>query len=292
MRILLAGMNHFPNQFSRALDKYGIEVVHISGDSSGHIPSDCAAVVIGTCQASHTKYGQVKDYYKRLGRPVFVSYQSFSPIKERFETFLKTEGFMERIVRRAAGGETVMSQAFKQAKEPKRAVHPHEIVNKIYTIVRECFEAGMDLTQTVEMLKAEGYKKASGEEYVNADVSFIRNSLGLKARSRKVLPTTPKPVKPPASGDIKLTLISKVLDSALPGDRKLDLLERINRGEITKEDATISRRVRLDGNQGEGLQLFTSNILSNNDKPVIVMSKLQAAIILESLSAIHGFVGS
>jgi hypothetical protein len=303
LRVLLVGMQRSENQFSRALRKYDLEVVHISGDPGGHVPSDISAAVFGTCHMSHRKFDHVKAICKGRNIPIFISSHSFSSIKERFENFLNLQEDKMRVVRRTPDGQTVMAKAFQQAQEDpvakKRFVHDDKTLETIHKIVKECFDAHMDIAQTAEMLKAEGHTKASGVDYSNQDISSIRWKLGLKVREQNAV-ATPKPVpapapkvpKAPKAKDAALDLIGQVLESKLQMDRKLHLIERIKNGEITRVDSAVARRVRLPDNQGEGLQLLASNILSEHDKPIITMSKIQALTILEALPAIHNFVGT
>lgn len=151
MKILLAGMQYLPNQFSRAIEKLGCEVVHTNGDP-GAFPRWCDAAVIAKTQIGHRKYLDVKNDYSTQGKVVFVCDHSFSTIKERFEEFVaefsmkqdtamikfekKHPQLFEKIVK---GPNTVLGKAFEKAeinivvapKTYEQPVHPAEEVKTV-----------------------------------------------------------------------------------------------------------------------------------------------------------------
>ncbi len=297
MKILLAGMNNYPNQFSRSIERYGCEVVHISGDAGGTIPI-CHAAIISKGHISHTKFDQVKERYKSVGKPYFIVDQSFSVIKERFEAFLNQYKHLPK---------TAMAQAFVQAQTPtppieeqdmhkKRMVHTKDVVEKIHKIVKDCYQANMTPIETVEMLASEGLKKASGEPFKNQDISGLRWTLGLRPQQTIVVSETvnevaPAPPKPRLKMSNQLELIGKVLSANIDSDRKLDLVEKIQSGTITSETAAITRKIRLPGSNGEGIEVLSASIFADTDRSMIVLTKPQAIAILEVIESLEAFVG-
>lgn len=274
MTILIAGMNYFPNQFSRKIENYGCDVEECSGDPDGGIPTWPDAAIICKSHISHTKFDRVKQAFINAGKPVFIADHSFSTIKERVEAFLKEKGVLKpppmknmsyheqfqalqsNIVRRPHGTkETIMSQAFKQAQSPpqptpendmaKRAVHTHDISAKVNTIVKECYEADMSNFDTIKMLESEGLRKASGESYSSSDISGIKYKLGLKAKhihhKESIISTSTTPA-PTA----KSPMVQAALNDARPARKfkaatQLELIGKV----MASKNLDSSRKLHL-----------------------------------------------
>ncbi len=124
MKVLLAGMNYLPNQFSRAIEKYGCECIHTSGDP-GDFPINCDIAVIAKGHISHAKHTAVKDGYKNLGKPFLIASNGFSEIKERFEELLAMKD-LKSATSTSFGtrsppprSDTAIAEAFKRASRMK-----------------------------------------------------------------------------------------------------------------------------------------------------------------------------
>lgn len=125
MKILIAGLKYAPNQFTRALQQYKIQWVHIPGGERGstpHVPVNCDAAIIARAQIGYPLIKEVKERYLAAGKPVFVSDTGFAPIAIQFEQWLKDQGYMTDfgLVKKQhdepkAG---VMAAAFAQAMPP------------------------------------------------------------------------------------------------------------------------------------------------------------------------------
>lgn len=332
-KILLAGMNRYPNQFSRKIEQLGCETVPLSGDPGGHIPTDCEAVIITKCQSSHEKFYQVKDAYKALNKPVFITDFGFSPIKERFTEFLKKlprpaevksrgqsnamshaffhaanltidgSGGSNREEGRPQGGPvnavpSIPKEEVKMTKKktgPKtgstRAVHSQEVTNRVNQIVQECYDADMSTRETLQMIQAEGFKMADGRDYTTAYISTIRYRMGLRPKGSKMAHRAPEPVAAPArrvhtpvDQSSPLELIGRVLATEVSLQRKLELVAKIQSGEITT-DSAVTTKVGPDG-----LQLMATSIIDGSEKKILTLNKVQAIAVAQAMKAIETYI--
>jgi len=306
MQVLMAGMHDLDNQFGRALRRYpGVEVIHTSPDP-GEFTADADAVVIVKCQLSHQKFWDVKAAYK--GKPVFITDLSFSPIKERFEKFLADEGM--KVPGKPDG---ILAQAFKTALSPKtptpalkpapeeRTVMKHkkhrpEMLAKINQTIIECTNAGMGTTEVLEFLEHEGLRKASGESFRRQDIDNKKFQLRQQGRmspgGTRAAPVSAekKPrLSTPASStaDQQLELIGKVMKSMISANLKIDLVERIQRGELTHEETPFATKVQTD--LGPRLRIQVQSIYNSEPKPLVTIDKFQAVGILKLFTEIKKF---
>jgi hypothetical protein len=89
---LVVGLNNrHRHQIVRQVEKYGVDVVHINGDRR---PIDkyplCDIAVLTICGCSHGAVEDVLSLYRKNDRPYLTTHDSFSPIKDRFELFVRT----------------------------------------------------------------------------------------------------------------------------------------------------------------------------------------------------------
>jgi hypothetical protein len=301
MKVLVAGMENLHNQFGRQLKKYGLDVVHTDADP-GKFPTDCDAVILVICHLSHQKFKDVKNYYKH--RQTFSTNNGFSEIKRQFEDWLLGATPVKE-------SKTAMAEAFKEAatneRPPRRYVHTQEVLDKVKTIVKECFEAGMDTRETAEYLKHEGHKKASGGDYEVVDVSGIKNRMGITLAAAKGIDQLPPALASapllPAVQEVKaqehmnaaeyalvkrMELIGKVLANGnLSEERKVKLVESIYSGRMATEFTYSTRKVREHGQ--ECIQITEISISNESDKPALTLTRAECGAIIEVLDDIKKF---
>lgn len=99
--VLLLGMHLERNQYSKYLDKRWLHMEHIESNDCGfknnkRIP-DCDVLLVATDQLSHKPFNAVRDYYKKMQRPIFMAKSGMSQIKKEFEDTVFGPGVMETI---------------------------------------------------------------------------------------------------------------------------------------------------------------------------------------------------
>jgi len=215
--------------------------------------------------------------------------------------------------------------------------HTPERLEKIYKIVYECTKAGMGGLETVEMLTLEGYKKASGVEYIPQDVYSMRLSLknqdwkpegetenigNFSKQKTKPFPAaaanpvtpmatpTPAPAPTPSvvlapialaptsanPAALAMELIGHVLNSALPTDQKIAIVQKIQLGEIKSLKETKFEVVEMNAAQGIGVSMTKVlvykriDILNPAAAKELVLTKELTNELLNNMALLHKFV--
>lgn len=287
-------MNRSENQFTRFLEKKGCEVVHISGDAGGHIPTDCEAVIITKCQTSHEKFWQVKDLYKDLDKPVFITDFGISPIRERLEQFLSK--FPKVTAKYTPGDETIMSKALKEALPTY--MKNNDRADKIIT---EDYLKGLSAKDTLGKLK--DYRQANGSAYsINYIVAFreeivrqYRPAPSTKPKVESKGPTQPsvapsrerrvEPAKPVKAVEVTglASAVEHVLNmSDITRDQKAHMLWQLINRQPLQAHVTI-RKTK------QGLQFFSTNPIDKVESPLVTLTQVQAIAIVQHLSEVEDY---
>lgn len=102
----------------------------------------------------------------------------------------------------------------------------------------------------------------------------------------------PKPMETQVKPDTatnQLNLIGKVLNSALTQNEKLQLVSKIQSGEITSDETISTRKVRTS--YGMTLEIFRTTLISGNkDIPIVTLRPDQARAIGFVLPAVEQFI--
>lgn len=360
MKVLLAGARNAENQIARAIRKYGCEIIWTSGDQGKNFPRDADALVCAIFHISHRKYYQVKDAYKKMGKPIFATTTGFSAIKEDFEKLVQQHkesavaGFntprqvivkapdisRNHDVKMAELPKPVMTvQAdpqFSDKPVTRRSLTQQEM-DRVRKIILDCHNADLSNSDTCELLAADGLKRASGEAFVPSDVASHRYQMGISGRKKlpevsttlsaaypvkgvdrlvpkvesrpiPIVRPTPNPTSSPVVSQIipislpkletqvkpdtatnQLNLIGKVLNSALTQHEKLQLVSKIQSGEITSDETISTRKVRTS--YGMTLEIFRTTLISGNkDIPIVTLRPDQARAIGFVLPAVEQFI--
>lgn len=259
MRILLAGMNYMPNQFTRNIEALGCEVIHTSGDP-GAFPRWCDAVVIAKCQ---DKFWAVKNDYLKQKKQVFIA-DNFSSIRERFEKYVngrrvidaqrtsfghamlkvglvKDHELIEHTVEQIkteTKKEEVMLKVKNGFNGPPKYNYDPKVKAEILKHVAEATSAGMTALETAQLLKAHGLKLADGGEINAAMVYTFRQTV------RKIKPQKPEPrlAHPVKSGKItsrkgELKLVDRILDLNISAEKTVQFQRWIKDGELNIQQA-------------------------------------------------------
>jgi hypothetical protein len=298
-------MNYMPNQYSRAIEDYDCEVVHIGGDPDAKIPMDCDAAIIAISHSSHGLFYRVKDQYKAAGKPTFASQTGFSKIKSEFEQFLTIRNYHAKTKEPKLN---VIKDAFAQAKTvsaPAQIVLPAQAKNNYATngngkmtakaVIAECVEADLSTVEILEMLKSHGLTRQDGRPFDRSYVHSARYQLkqkGMPVHKHSTTGTGSGAPKPKAlvigAANSQLELIGKVLAANnLSTERKMRLVERIQKGEITQSENATTQLVRQ--NNEACIQVMISSILSEDDKPVMTLNRFQAISIFQILPELKKF---
>jgi hypothetical protein len=234
MKVLVAGLTNPENQFVRGLRKLGCDPVHTNADP-GNFPRDADAVIIVLAQLNKNKMFKIKEVYD--GRPIIVARDSFSeisnqfqeimfnyrkpkiiapPPKPRFEPKPKFQNSLGAAFAKAEPKVETQSTEPKKLPEKEmapptnqtgRIIHDRETVQKIYRLVHECKESGLNVRETVEMLTAEGYRKANGKAYDDQAVYAMISNIKLgkyKLDLSMPLPAPRPTVTPPPPQQLSL----------------------------------------------------------------------------------------
>lgn len=319
MRVLLAGMKIPQNQFTRALTKYGCEVVHTDPDP-GKFPTNCDAAVIAKCQISHQKFWDVVECYNDQEKKVFYAVNGFSEIKKEFEVYMN----QQNVVVRKAGSQDIIrpQQPTKRPPEPfnqpkivdeteevsaavsLRKVSPksdegRERTVKIRKIIKECLEAGMSNNEIADMLHAEGLYKHNGERFAANDVAAQKTTM----RKLEILPErwgseegekAPTPVV--AAPTVRLSpteqcrLITRITTSNLPDEEKLKRIRMVQEGLLTSE--VVFEAKVVNSNFGPKLQIMRSDFARPGDELILSLTKDQAVAVKQTISEIEKFLAN
>lgn len=291
-RVLLAGMESDDNSWARTIKGYGCELLYTTGDS-GKFPTDADAVVIVKSWISTQKFTDVKNAYHFMKKPIFVSGQGFSLIKEAFEKFIQERAMLGRapevIVRKHQSAWNPPIQKALAPPEPvKRTMLTVDERERVKKIIKECDDAKMDTQETCDMLAAEGLKKANGEPFDNADVGQYRYNMGLtkKTKDAEVKPVVAAPKAAPVKDlvDKQLELIGKVLgNSRLSAEEKIRIAAKIQSGDMV-EETLISTRPK-----GDNLEIVRTTILVSEPVTIMTLTKDQARAVKQVLRDIEHF---
>lgn len=315
IRILVAGINYQPNQFSRELEKYGCVPIHVNGDPNGQFPHFCDAAIVVSSYSSHARYWAVKDVYKKDGKRCFLTGTGFSQIREDFENFLKERrGFVRPPERKVevtvTAGELKVPSAWvaKVAKKeevpvnkvtvkpgPRGLKYSDETLNRIYSEIDKAWQSNKTLQSAADELNKAGIKKTNGTHFKYSDIAQLRHSPAYKI-------FTGAPIKVTEKAGLKITqvakyekedtpviggmnLIQQVTVSSLPLTEKIELIHRITLGEITNPETT--ERIIVD-NQ---LVIEKVSILRPKaENPHVTLTREQANLVLSNLAAINSFI--
>lgn len=323
LKALVCGMEKGAEaQIHKKIQRLGFEVIGASGDAGKKFDRDCDVCILLLFWMSHARFDEVKNAYKNRGIPILSMRNGFSEIKEDLEKWVaenkpkaKEEEPVKQIIYRPK--DTAMKKAFEAAKvEPRvlagRVVNDEETVARIHKCIRECDDSGMNIRDTMEMLEAEGLRKVNGEPFDYGYVHSTREQLRRKKPKPAVVEApaiqqAPEATmiveqKPNATGAVrptkymkqnltlseKMDLIGKVMASTLPADRKLILVDQIQKGEINGEDAATARKVRQGG--VECLQVVRTSIFAEHDSTIITVNKIQAIGLLNVIDKLKEFV--
>lgn len=307
--------------YTKKIKSYGIDVVRTDG-KPGKFDTDCDIVIFFKFAMSHQKFWDVKEAYSNRGIPMFSIGTGFSEIKEDLEQWIKENKPPERevevkriFVPPPRKEKTAMAQAFQQAtfiEEPAappprmiagRAVHNEETVARIKEIIFDCMNAEMNVRDTINMLHAEGLRAADGSEFSYGYVHTLRGKLQAQEQVKKAEPTKEMIVEKKENSvgilrptkyqkqsltlSEKMDLIGKVLASNIAQDRKLILVEAIQKGEISGEESATTRRARMNG--VDQIQILRTSIYSEQDQIVMAINKVQAIAISSVMDKIKEF---
>jgi hypothetical protein len=306
MKVLLSGIQYYPNQFSRQIESYGLECIHQNGDPGQFLPTDVHAVVIATSQTSHQKMWDVKDHAKRLNVPLFISYTGFSQIKEQFEKWLvEANGIASR--KSATTPNSAMAHAFKLATTPppptpqlatpqvnKMKLDPSDpssrraYANAARDLMLKGHNEGFSARQIKHLLINEGFKTNSkGDEWQEHNIYQTINyntvkKFKVKAKSRTTTAPTAK-LKSPRP-DSQMELIQKVMSSKLPKDRKFELVEEISAGLMLTDNTVMVVR------EEDKIKLVARNIFKEADEDLLMLDIITATAVIQSFKEIKAFV--
>ena len=349
-RVLVAGLFREDNQFTRTLKKnYGCDVVWTNLDHPT-FPTDAEVVVIVTSHINTAKILKIKEAYKELKTPILVAAQGFSDIKETFENYLfertknqkvvevkKPQVFSRRPFNAALPLEDIKVQlkAAEEKKSPtldahtstgeipetKRAVHDKETLAKIFKVIEDCQTANMSAKDTIELLEADGLKKASGESYDLQDIYSMR--LRIKQMKESQPQKVPAPQPKPAPAPVKpappvmaqptptptpattvpgtgltvaqkiepMILIGEVLKSIeLPQEEKLRLIGKIQAGEITTFETIVTDVVDNPEHREKELRISKIDIRKSRKNALeVYLNKEHCELVMLNLNAVHEF---
>lgn len=277
IRVLQVGLHNQDNPISRSLKEYeGVEVVYTNGDP-GSFGTQCDMAVIAGAQCSHQKMWDVKAKYKEMGKPFIVCRTGFTEIQEKFEAAL------EQLKRRNQTREEIVALPSERRKLPK------EILKRIYRLAADCKETGMTGDETAKMLTAEGFMKASGEDFQAHDIHnmWVR----FKNHPEMVPPKQVKAEPPPPPEEPMNTklarrdeLIGKVLAMThLDSADKLELVERVHRGLVIGTEAVD---VQIKGDE---LHITKWEIDKPHSEFTLALTKSQARLLLTGIETIKTF---
>jgi hypothetical protein len=271
-RVLVVGMDCADNQFTRQVRNYGCKVEWVDGrTSAAGFPKFCDGVVIAAANCSHGTLWQLKDHYGRAKRPIFYGQIGFSSIKPAFEEFVlkwKKENppstAMAAAFKQAAPAPQIFPTKVR-ALEPaatgtgaanSQVRYAPEVKERLLRIVSECHEAKMSMQDTLDMLKAEGIKRGDGTWPTLTAIQQMRYKIKngtLKLKKIKGSPTArsvdsksaavgaapTESAKPRTTGhrSNEAELFDRVLKIDVSAERKVELLTRLNSGQLAAADA-------------------------------------------------------
>jgi hypothetical protein len=311
IRVLIAGVAYKPNQFTRAVERYGCEAVHISGDTDANFPRFCDAAICVSSYMSHQHYWQVKQSYKEAGKPVWLTGVGFSQIQEHFEKFLKDKrGYVMPPEKMVVGQLKVPAawlpdkekeiKTVEQVRDNNRGkLYDRETRLKIYSIIQKGATSGRTLREIANDLNNAGLRKVTGGEWLFQDVTNMkRTMLGKnkkgydkenpappmgRPKAIAAAATVTPPEKPKIDG---MSLIQQIsICKTLEPAQKIELIQRVSLGEIDEPEYT--EKEIIDGS----LYIEQVSILrAKNENPHLHLTKEQAELILNNLAVINNFV--
>ncbi len=265
-KILLAGMNRPSNQFTRFLESRGCQVVHISGDPGGSIPTECDAVIITKSQISHEKFWKTKDLYKDLDKPVFITDFSVSPIKDRLEQFIAK---------------------FKSDKTKNMPTYmkTNELADKI---IETDWADNVSIKET--MLKLKDMRQPNGDTYSIHYITTVRGRMGLKPAKPAPTPVKAKeperkvePVAPQKTISVdKAELVMRILLTPVSTSEKAELIMQVLMGKAAEHSVVVRKSKR-------GLEFLVVNPISQVESPLLTLSQTQAVAIVQHISEVEDF---
>lgn len=305
MTVLVAGLRTQDSQFSRALERYGCEIVRTSPDcdSPFTLKADAAIVVKAFC--STQKFLDVKNAYK--GKAVFVPSHGFSEVKADFEQFyLKHTGcktmdqamaevskrateFLAEKRRKAEEMKKRYAEALKKKPaEGKRGRHPPEIRAQLKAVIAAGMDANPPLTieETIQSLTIAGLFRTDGKEYTQGDIQNMRS----------VIRGDRKAADPGASLEPKQITAAQLIGATLANEDisdadKLAIVKEINEGKITTMD--VYRNFNVTTQMGPiCLELEHWDLKGKPAHTTIRMDKQQAKVVLMMIEKIKHYVAS
>lgn len=269
-RVLVAGYYNRNNQIIRNIEKYECEVEWTSVERSASFPKNADIVVLVQHLLNKDKQRRILDHYKG-GADVILASLGFSDIRARFEKAL--EAATDRIVIEskndsvAVGFGSTMKPALAVVRDQLKKSFNFEEVSKIVT---DCLEAGMTYKNTAEYLNCDGWlpeEKSGKKEF---DEWTVRQVIVDELKNQE-------------KEDQQLELINKVLQmTTIPDKEKLEIIGKINRGEIKTVEWTETNVV-------SGVLCLRRRQLGKPDV-VVEFTKAQAEVALLNVSAINDFL--
>lgn len=221
LKVLVTGIDKPENQLTRAVSRYGCEVIAKVSDNLKTPPAFVDAVIIHTAQISHETFWRLKDFYAAKRIPLFVTKKGFTDIQLRFEDFLKvknhpipnapaevkTEGGLY-IPKDWIGKATIPIAAVAESEAPvitettptlqpanpdDRMVIVKELVQEqdkpsLHERFKELYINGTPNSVIAETLNKEGYRRPrGGDMYTANDMGSLRQCV-FKTRTLTVDP--------------------------------------------------------------------------------------------------------
>jgi hypothetical protein len=303
LKVLVSGMDLFPNQLTRAVEGYGCKVYHVNGDPGKNFPRFCDIAIIGTKVSSHQKVWDVKDAYKEQKKPVLVTNTGFSEIRERFEELLVKRGI--RLPQKSFNNTIAIPENWSAPKvvepkvenkpiqmpTPKPEKKPMSVVDRIVHLKT----AGKTYLEIATILNAEGYRRPrNNDKYADTDVSCVmqrvRGSKASKAKLTRQSPAKDNAITntPKSEVAVPITDLIQVVIASTEHDEssKLKLISRITKGEI--KAPVFTDEVVVD----DSIHLELTDIAKKPSSNVQVqLTKDQAALVLRCLGGVMKFLG-
>ena len=304
--ILMAGMPNINNQFYRQLKKYPCEVEHTNADISG-FSRDADAVVIIRSNINKHKADEVRTTYRHLNKPVFECSAGFSEIKAKFEEFMKsiapTQQMLSPALLEDIEDDVIEAVRPQEEEAPPAKKHSPEMLEKIKDFVLDCCRKELSLQATIDALNKAKFTKADGRPTDSNDVARYRWHLrqaGLIDDMSRAIHAAPNKesaaVIVAAAAHInveesaaskRLNLIGRVMNAALPPEKVLDLVRRIQGGEIDQEETLTAEEYRKP--TGTVLQISKTSIFSDKKIQLLELTRTQAMVCAQVFDKIEDF---
>lgn len=303
IKVLVAGFNHAQNPYMHNLKKYADCRPEWSGENrSSAFAKDADIVIIVESNILRDKRRAIIDHYSLAKKPIIkASGRGFSEVAISFESVLQDV----REKKRAAVGNLLVPRKWvvneKKGEETKPMQKPKREYDEkaVYAVIEECHSVNMSAKEIADYLNLEGWTRPrDAQPFDQMDIYYRISTINRRAAKKAgakpaaaaapaaaTLSAAPKVDMPQKPQVNQLELIGRVIAAdALNEKEKLDIIARINRGEIVTDEWT-EKRV-----EGNFLKMVHCSLSTPPEGwPQLTVSKKTAALILNNVATIHQF---